>query len=140
MRRKKVILTEWENSTESLIQQYKENINGMRSSIISEDIKKEAISLKAIKATKFSVEKRDVALMKLPSKECFEKACSALHIEQKFISVLLKQKYSDSVFYKTRNSIAHEGKLDISSKNFISIRIDPVKKAVSEISLYANKT
>ena len=117
-----------------------ENISTGTVAITADNIKKETINLKAIKATKYSVEKRDIALMKLPSKEDFEKACVFLGVGQKKISSVLKPKNSESVFYKTRNAIAHEGKSDIMLTNFILIRINPVKEVVSEIILHANKT
>ncbi len=126
-------MSEWEESLSVLITQYAENINTGTVSITADNIVKKTINLKAIKATKFSVEKRDIALMKLPSKENFEKACSFLEINQKGVLGLLKPKGGESVFYNTRNSIAHEGKLDIAFKNFVTIRINPVKEAVSEI-------
>lgn len=140
VKRNKDNLVKWEQSVSILIAQYKENISTGTVAITADGIKKETINLKAIKATKFSVEKRDIALMKLPSKEDFERACIFLGIHQKNISSVLKPKNSESVFYKTRNSIAHEGKSDIVFKNFILIRINPVKEVVSEIILHANKT
>lgn len=140
VKRHKETLIKWEKSVSILIAQYTKNISTGTEAITADNIKKENIDLKAIKATKYSVEKRDIALMKLPSKEDFEKACKFLGVDQKNISSLLKPKSSESVFYKTRNSIAHEGKSDIVFKNFILIRINPVKEAVSEIVLHSNKT
>ena len=140
VKRHKENLIKWEQSVSILIAKYTENISTGTVPIASDNIKKETINLRAIKATKFSVEKRDIALMKLPSKEDFEKAYVFLGIGQNNISSVLKPKNSESVFYKTRNSIAHEGKSDIALKNFILIRINPVKEVVSEIILHANKT
>ncbi|MEJ1414258.1 MAG: hypothetical protein RPU13_13480 [Candidatus Sedimenticola sp. (ex Thyasira tokunagai)] len=140
VKRHKENLIKWEQSVSILIGQYTENISTGTVAITADNIKKEAINLKAIKVTKYSVEKRDISLMKLPSKEDFEKACVFLGVGQKNISSVLKPKNGESVFYKTRNSIAHEGKSDIVLKNFILIRIDPVKEVVSEIILHANKT
>jgi len=140
VKRHKENLIKWEQSVSILIAQYTENISTGTVPIASDNIKRETINLRAIKATKFSVEKRDIALMKLPSKEDFEKAYVFLGIGQNNISSVLKPKNGGSVFYKTRNSIAHEGKSDIALKNFILIRINPVKEVVSEIILHANKT
>jgi len=132
-------LIRWEQSVSMLISQYTENISSGAVSINSGAIKKETINLKSIKATKFSVEKRDISLMKLPSKEDFEKACEFLDISQKGISSVLKPKNGESIFYKTRNSIAHDGKSDILFRNFILHRINPLKKVTSEIKALANK-
>ena len=129
----KTTINDWSKSLSALIEQYRENIKNGMTLITASDEPKKIINIKPIKATKYSVEKKDVALMKLPSKDEFDETCLFLKIQLPGLSVLLKSKSADSIYYKTRNSIAHEGKSDIEHKNFIRIRIKPVQQAMLQI-------
>lgn len=71
-------LTQWKTSLSNLIQQYEQSIN-TNAQINLDDINKSSVTLDKVKAIRFSVEKRDISKMKLPSKEDFEKALSHIY-------------------------------------------------------------
>ena len=107
---------------------------------IEDNIGKLTVNIKGITVSKYSVRKSDVALMALPNAKDIEKASVEFNLDGSEISHLLHPTNSESKFYKTRNIIAHEGKSDILLRNFILMRIDPLKEAVEAIKRYVDET
>ena len=78
--------------------------------------------------------------MQLPSAKDIEKAGAEIGLKDSGLGSLLLPSNSDSKYYKTRNTIAHEVKSDIKLRNFILMRINPVKKVVCIIKKHVDAT
>lgn len=102
-----------------------------------------ADGLKAITAVKgdfkrrelkqFSVDKSVVFKEKLPNKTVMDKALSTLELNVVGFSDVLNDGSKNSIYYQTRNQIAHEGKSDISATTLIDKRIMPLLTVIKQI-------
>ena len=82
---------------------------------------------------KYSVEKSVVFKEKLPNKTVMDKALSTLKLNVAGFSEVLNDDSKNSIYYQTRNRIAHEGKSDISETTLINKRIMPLLKVIEQI-------
>jgi len=132
--------TEWASNAKKISSNYSKSIH--YGDPIDNDINvtKFTAQIKTITVSKYSVRKSDIALMPLPSEKDINKASSEFGINGVEVSFLLSPSNSDSKFYKTRNTIAHEGRADIQLRNFILIRINPLKEVIHTIKNYINAT
>ncbi|PHS26410.1 MAG: hypothetical protein COA83_03395 [Methylophaga sp.] len=130
----------WIASTQEISSAYSASIRFGETINIDENGTKFTAQIKSITVSKYSMRKSDIALMTLPNAKAIEKASSEFSLKGADISHLLHPSNSESKFYKTRNTIAHEGKSDIQLRNFITRRIDPLKNVVNTIEGYINAT
>jgi len=128
----------WIDSAQEVSSAYSASVHSGDIIKIDENVTKFTAQIKSITVTKYSMRKSDIALMKLPDAKAVEKASSEFDLEGSDISHLLHPTNSESKFYKTRNTIAHEGRSDIQLRNFITRRIDPLRNVVNIIEGYTN--
>lgn len=130
----------WISDAKEVSAAYSESIRLGKRINIEHGVKKLSSNFKAIAANKYSTRKSDIVLMKLPTAKDIEKASEEFGLDGKRISHLLHPSNSESRYYKTRNTIAHEGKSDIELSNFIRLRINPMKDVVNLIQEQMNAT
>ncbi|MBV1928382.1 MAG: hypothetical protein KUG81_02605 [Gammaproteobacteria bacterium] len=130
----------WASNAKNISAAYLASIRFGEPINIDEKVVKFTAQIKTIPVRKYSVRKSDIALMPLPNGNDIDKASTEFGINGSEISLLLHPSNSDSRFYKTRNTIAHEGKSDIQLRNFIGKRINPLKEVVDTIKGYVNTT
>ena len=119
-------IAEYLDKIELAVQQYTSSESGELDSITFEGISKRSYILKPVKPVKYSVEKRDLASYSLPTKDKFEKACKSMNLRCPTVASLLKPDGGESKYYSTRNSIAHEGKPDITGTMLCSVPVGVV--------------
>ena len=130
----------WASNAKNVSAAYSASIRFGETINIDENVAKFTAQIKTITVSKYSVRKSDIALMTLPNGKDIDKASTEFGLNGSEISLLLHPSNSDSKFYKTRNTIAHEGKSDIQLRNFILKRINPLKEVVDAIKGYVNAT
>jgi len=130
----------WVSDARNISLAYSKSIRFGESINIEENVSAFSAQIKTIPVKKYSVRKSDIAPMRLPTAKEIDKASSAFGFNGVEISHLLLPINSKSKFYKTRNTIAHEGKSDIQLRSFIINRINPVKEVVETIRRYVNAT
>ncbi|MGE6381242.1 hypothetical protein ACQKCO_06355 [Shewanella baltica] len=128
-------LKQYQNDVLTAMSFYQQSIDA--NSVLNAD------DLKAITAVKgdfkrrelkqFSVDKSVVFKEKLPNKAMMDKALSTLELNVAGFSDVLNDGSKNSIYYQTRNHIAHEGKADIKAAALINKRIMPLLTVINEI-------
>ena len=130
----------WITDAKKVASAYSDSIRSGAHIDIDENVAKLSAQIKTITVSKYSVRKSDIALMPLPTAKDIDKSCAEFEFNGSKLSNLLEPTNSESKFYKTRNTIAHEGKSDIQLRNFILMRINPLREVVDIIAGHLNAT
>ena len=130
----------WVASAKELSDSYSASIRSGTVIDVDKNLGKFSSQIKATSVSKYTMRKSDIVLMSLPNAKEIEKASAEFQLDCLELSNLLRPTNSESKFYKTRNTIAHEGKSDIQLRNFIIKRIIPLKKVVDIIKNYVEVT
>jgi len=133
-------LKDWVANARIVSSKYEASIQLGKAIDIEKNIGKFTGQIKPISVDKFTVRKSDISSTRLPSAKDIEKACAEFSLNCSELTLLLKPTNSESKFYKTRNTIAHEGRSDIQERNFLAKRINPLRSAVDAIERHLSTT